>query len=1412
MNQPLDSLPRSRRFKPVGIALLYATFGALWIVASGLLLTFSVDDPVLQGRIELAKGLLFVVVTSSLLYLVLRHLQDLDPGPARPVPITHEALQPAGVRWRLPAYAALLALVPLAGFVVTQMQRPQLEREAFANLQAIADLKAGQIESWLDERRNDGVTIMSSTDFIAQVAALQQGGGSALLRDDIRSRLIAALDAKQYSDAMLVDVQGKVLVEIGSFQQLPEQTAALLPSVLASAQPRHSEIFAEADGHLHLDLVIPLLRAEQGGRQPVGAVVLRLRPEHFLFPFIQHWPTASASGETLLVRRDGDSVLFINELRHRQGAGLTLRLPISGTDYPAAFAVIEMRSGFRRGKDYRGVPVLTAYRPVSGTNWILVAKLDRDEVLAPLRELAFWVSLITLLAIATVGTVLLLLWRQRGRNLQLEMQAKSDRLLRQFYDLPFIGLVISSPTKKSWLQCNDRLCEILGYPRRELVQMTWQEMIHPDELAANAAEFERIINGEYEGQTLETRFLRKDGEAVPVAVQVKCVRNASNAPEYLFITVQDITERKLAEAKIRRLTNIYAALSECNQAIVRCSTPEELFPLICRFAVQFGGMKMAWVGLLDPDTLRVQPVASFGEGTAFLQDMQVSADAESPFGKGATGTSIRELKPVWIQDYLNDPRTVAWHEWAAHAGFGAVAALPLTRNDIAIGALVLYAGEANSFEADVRNLLAEMALDISYALTSYAREAERRRMEVALRESESRFRDLYEKAPLAYQSLDIAGNILEVNEAWLALLGRSRDEVIGHFIGDFLTDVSIRTLENEFPKFQQEGRVDGPLFHFVHKDGSQRLLMVNGQIARDKEGNFLRTHCIMSDLTTRLQSEEQLRLAAQVFEQSAEGIIITDAEQNIVLVNRAFSDISGYSAGEALGQNPRILSSGHHDAGFYRVMWESIRSLGHWQGELWNRRKDGNIYPELVSISQVLDSDGRVSHYVGIFSDISEHKVNEAHIQRLAHFDALTGLPNRNLLADRVAQALSRMERNSESLALVFLDLDRFKNVNDSLGHRIGDELLIQVAERLQSDLRDEDTVSRLGGDEFILVLPDTSADGAAHVAEKVLHSVSLPYRIGPHELTITPSLGIAMYPADGETYETLSMCADAAMYRAKQGGRHTFRFFTREMQERSERTLQLENALRRALELDQLQLHFQPQLALESKRIIGVEALLRWQHPELGQVAPSDFIPVAEESGLILPIGEWVLRTAVRQMKAWMNAGMSPIVLAVNLSAVQFRQARLPELVSHILDEFKLPPPCLELELTEGVAMDDPLAAIAVMDDLHARGIRMSIDDFGTGYSSLSYLKRFKVYKLKIDQSFVREISCDAEGEAIVEAIIGLARSLGLQTIAEGVETADQRDFLSENGCNEVQGYFFARPMPADQFEAFVRSYRPPA
>ncbi len=450
---------------------------------------------------------------------------------------------------------------------------------------------------------------------------------------------------------------------------------------------------------------------------------------------------------------------------------------------------------------------------------------------------------------------------------------------------------------------------------------------------------------------------------------------------------------------------------------------------------------------------------------------------------------------------------------------------------------------------------------------------------------------------------------------------------------------------------------------------------------------------------------------------------------------------------------------------------------------------------------------GEITMLLGITRDITERKQSEQRIRHLAHFDALTGLPNRVQLDDRAKYAISLAQRNGGSVALMFLDLDHFKDINDSLGHSVGDALLVEVARRLRLILREEDTVSRLGGDEFIFLFHGLDARHSSKVAQKLLDVIAEPCRIEPYDLNVTGSIGIALYPNDGADPETLFKNADAAMYRAKQEGRHGYRFFTAEMQAHSTRHLQLVNALRQALEHDQLRLHFQPQVSLRDGRLVGAEALLRWTHPELGPVSPAEFIPAAEDSGLILPIGEWVLRHAARQARFWIQDGMAPLVMAVNLSAVQFRHPDLPELVTRILTEESLPPEYLELELTEGVAVHDPQGAIAVMNRLHERGVRMSIDDFGTGYSSLAHLKKFKVYKLKIDQSFVRDISTDAEDRAIVAAVIHMANSLGLQTIAEGVETAGQLAFLREQGCDEVQGYYFSKPLPASEFEQFARA-----
>ncbi len=608
---------------------------------------------------------------------------------------------------------------------------------------------------------------------------------------------------------------------------------------------------------------------------------------------------------------------------------------------------------------------------------------------------------------------------------------------------------------------------------------------------------------------------------------------------------------------------------------------------------------------------------------------------------------------------------------------------------------------------------------------------------------------------------------------------------------------------------------------------------------------------IIDDIHEEKQAQE--RLQASLAEQK---LILNNAMFGIVFLhnrqltrcNRQFEVILGYDPGELLGCSSRtwyLSDQDWADAGsacyqplaagqafqsemvlrlksgapvHCAISAKAIDPNDFSKGTIWivldvNARKNAELALEQArdSLEKLVETRTRqLSRTVDELEEKAlEQKKAEAQIQQLAHFDPLTGLPNRLLLKDRCVQALSLAERSGQSLALMFIDLDHFKNINDSLGHQVGDEVLLVLAQRLKDNVREQDTVARLGGDEFILLLPNADTLGAARVADKLIQAAMLPLHIGQHELTVTPSIGIAIYPKDGADLDTLYKCADAAMYRAKEDGRNSYRFFTSELQAVSDRTLLLDNALRRALARDQLSLVYQPQIDLLTNQIIGAEALLRWDHPELGKISPAEFIPIAESSGLILPIGEWVIRTALAQLAQWIQSGMRAITLSVNLSSVQFRHAELPELVSRLLSDAGLPPELLELELTEGVAMRNPVSAIAVMDDLHQRGIRLSIDDFGTGYSSLSYLKRFKVYKLKIDQSFVRDITTNPDDKAIVSAVIGLAASMGMKTIAEGVETEGQLDFLRSEGCDEVQGYHFSRPLDALHFERFANSHR---
>lgn len=560
------------------------------------------------------------------------------------------------------------------------------------------------------------------------------------------------------------------------------------------------------------------------------------------------------------------------------------------------------------------------------------------------------------------------------------------------------------------------------------------------------------------------------------------------------------------------------------------------------------------------------------------------------------------------------------------------------------------------------------------------------------------------------------------------------------------------------------------------------------------------------EIDERKKAEKELSLLATVFEHSGEAIMITDADNNIIETNAAFYKQTGYTQQEMLGKNPRVLASGETKAETYQQMWGDLNNKGFWQGEIWDRAKDGHVYPTWTSITAVRDEQNRICNYIASFSDITEHKAAQDRIHYLAHHDSLTDLPNRFTLTERLEQTISSARRNTEKVAVMFIDLDHFKNINDTLGHDMGDKLLVQVGQRLQSCVRNSDIVARLGGDEFVVALAEIEdIETVFHVADKILHTLGLPYALDGHDLHSSPSIGIAFFPEDGENVEEVMRNADVAMYHAKFRGRNNYQFFEEAMNTASLECMELENDLRMALEREEFLLHYQPQINIATGRVVGVEALVRWQHPTKGLISPLKFIPIAEDAGLILPLGEWVMRTACRQLRQWSGQGMAEMQMCVNLSARQFRQDYLPALVASIVVKEEIDPALLELEITESMAMDNPQEAVDTMQMLRGIGVKLSIDDFGTGYSSLSYLKQFPINRLKLDRSFVKDIESDPNDAAICAATIALAHNLGLDVVAEGVETEKQHDYLKLLNCDKVQGYYFCKPMPAGEAQSYV-------
>ncbi|MDO9204445.1 PAS domain S-box protein [Methylotenera sp.] len=1213
------------------------------------------------------------------------------------------------------------------------------------------------------------------------------------------------------------------------------------------------------------------------------------------------------------------------------------------------------------------------------------------------------------------------------------------------------------------IEANPAALALFGYTREELLKLNLPSLLAKNEVARLNPVVESMMAGT--PHSGEWMHVRKDGTEVMLEVHARRLDGNS-----YFAILRDLTERNKAEQSIQRLKNLYRALSEINQAIVRMANEADLFPLVCRCAVKFGGMKMAWIGQADESGTFILPVASYGNGLTYLEGLKISTSADVPEGCGPTGITFHENRAIIISNFQENEITRPWHEQAKRYGWGASGSFPITRNGKPFAVFSIYDNHIDAFDKEMIDLLREMAMDISFALDNFEREKQRQLSQnklllaqAAVEESRDRYADLYEFAPVGYLSISKQGLIAEVNWKVTSMFGLKRNQLNDHPFMQFVdneekqcwqqlflsmldldggeelnfdmkfthengnkltanlnclrmddegeqpilrvamidvtqlkqaeearqqTDLRLQATIDAIPDLMFEVDLNGR-YYAVHSTSNQLLVLPPEELigktvhevlppeaasiamsaineadedgrsqgrqyelqlpqgkrwfelsiskksgnnhddnphfivlSRDiterkqveaalqsselhlrtiidvepecikivdaqgclKEMNpaglamleadnldqisnkplldfiapkyhkafkdlhkhviagetkqlefeviglrggrrWLETHAVpmldkgqkvllgvTRDITERKLAELEVRISATAFE-SQEGMMVTDANKTILKVNKAFTKISGYSAEEAVGQTPRLVSSGHHHADFYELMWDKIAINGGWEGEVWNRRKNGEVYPQHLTITAVKDSEDAVTNYVASFTDVTLRNAAEAEINHLAFYDVLTRLPNRRLLIDRLNHALSAGARLGWGGALLFLDLDHFKTLNDTLGHDVGDLLLRQVAERLTACVREGDTVARLGGDEFVVMLEDLSkqpieaAAQAKIIANKILTTISQPFYLSKKIYQSTASIGVVLFSDNEHSQETLLKHADIAMYQAKKAGRNTLCFFDPDMQVAINTRAALEIDLRNAIDNQQFELYYQVQVNILGQPL-GAEALIRWPHPERGLVSPYNFIPLAEETGLILPIGQWVLESACAQLQAWQQAPATRnLTLSINVSPKQFYQSNFASQVKTAVKHFNVNPKQLKLELTESILLEHIDDTIMKMNELRNIGVHFSLDDFGTGYSSLQYLKLLPLYQLKIDQSFVSDIATDTSDQAIVRTIIAMAETLNLEVIAEGVESTVQRELLTSCGCDTYQGYLFGRPVPIEQFNAALKS-----
>ncbi len=919
---------------------------------------------------------------------------------------------------------------------------------------------------------------------------------------------------------------------------------------------------------------------------------------------------------------------------------------------------------------------------------------------------------------------------------------------------------------------NRRACESLGYTREELLGSDVREVEREVDAQSAQAFWERAALGER--LTLFGRFRKKDGTEFPVEIHV--ARNDGDGNSVIVQLAHDISRRKKAEARLGRLKSLYRALSEVNQSILRMEEESTLFPMICRVAVELGGLEMAWVGMQKGRD--IVPVARHGE--AFPVDSAIAR------------TSIRECRIVIENDF-------------EAAGWGSCAAFPILRGEGVFAVLVVHHRQKDVFDSEIVSLLEEMALDVSFALGNFDREIGRNAAEDALKASEEVFSKIFMSCPNPVSMSTLKDGLLtDVNEAWCRITGYSREEAIGRSALDLGIWMNPEDRDHAVGELERNGSVSGLEIVYRSRRGEKIICLVSAVIIQIKGEPYILI--VAQDITELKRAmstiAEQNNFLSAIFDSEPECVKVVSREGDLLSVNRAgLAMLEVDDPGEVQGRKfSEFILEDHRES--FEAFLSYICSGGSGMKEFPVIGRRGAHRRLEVHATPLRNAEGEIFALVAVTRDVTTRNKSAELIWRQANFDALTGLPNRHMLFGKLDQEVERVERSGGGFSLLLIDLDRFKEINDTLGHRSGDLMLVEASSRIASCVGIPLGLARLGGDEFTVVLAEEV--DAEEVSKRIISKLTEPFMLDGEVAYISASVGITRYPEDASDAQQLLKNADQAMYAAKNSGRNRFFHFTGELQEKANARLRLFNDLRRGLERKEFALLFQPIVEIASGRIVKAEALLRWKHPERGMVNPAEFVPLAEETGLIVEIGEWVFRESMRIAKRWMELYPAGFQVGINGSAVQFRSGKV-DCWPACLEKEGMTGRGIVVEITESLLLEENPEISKRLQQFRKCGMEIAIDDFGTGYSALSYLKKFDIDYLKMDRSFVRDLSTDPKDMALSEAIIVMAHKLGLKVVAEGVETREQRDLLVASGCDYAQGYLFSPPVTAEDFEALM-------